>query len=154
MAADRDTLGPILLARGADAETCRLAALTVLPEGADPPVLTVEGIEAPPPDCLHTRLGRAVWRHRFEVPARRGARYRRRVRARCATPAPENVSEEVQSLAVWLLLRLDGCSGLLGYPVTLEPFSRRPSTLDCCLGGQRCSGLGHDAWQLDFLHLL
>ncbi len=76
MAADRETLGPILLARGADAEVCRLTALTVLPEGAEPPVLSVEGMEAPPAVCLHARLGRAVWRYQFEVPARPDARYR------------------------------------------------------------------------------
>lgn len=69
-------VGPILLARGADARQCRLAALLVLPEGHDPPPLEPEEGEAVQPVALDRRLGRVVWRYDFALPARAGAAYR------------------------------------------------------------------------------
>jgi len=70
------TIGPILIARGADEDSTRLSALLVLPEEREPPPLQPDGGEAVTAVALARYAGRAVWRYDFRLPAATAARYR------------------------------------------------------------------------------
>lgn len=71
-----ETTGPILFARGADAEAYRLAALLVLPDDREPPPLEPEGGDALQPIRLDRRFGRTVWRYDFALPVGVDSGYR------------------------------------------------------------------------------
>ncbi|MFA9459499.1 alkaline phosphatase D family protein [Thiohalorhabdus sp. Cl-TMA] len=68
-------IGPILFARGADAESTAFSALLVLPEDSPAPPLHPEGGEAVPPEQIHHCVGVRAWRYDFRLPARRRATY-------------------------------------------------------------------------------
>ena len=73
---DRRPAGPILLARGADARTCRMAALLATPDDHEPPPLVPGDAEPVRPSMLHRAAGWTVWRYDFALPADRPAGYR------------------------------------------------------------------------------
>ncbi|WP_244639609.1 alkaline phosphatase D family protein [Aureimonas endophytica] len=67
-------VGPILFARGARSDECRLTALLVLGEGDAPPVLRGPRGEAKPAR-LHQFFGWTAWGYDFALPAEAGASY-------------------------------------------------------------------------------
>lgn len=71
-----ETIGPVLFARGADQDGCRLSAILGLPEKSDPPVLVPVDGQAAAPRRLYSKFGRTVWRYDFSLPACGGAAYR------------------------------------------------------------------------------
>lgn len=72
----RDTIGPVLVARGADGRTCRLAALLTTADGEEPEALVPDGAAPVSPTRLYRRFERSVWRYDFALPARSDAAYR------------------------------------------------------------------------------
>lgn len=68
--------GPILIARGIADGRYSLVALVATPEGTEPPSLLPDGSGQAAAEPLLRRFGRAVWRYRFELPARADSGYR------------------------------------------------------------------------------
>lgn len=71
-----ETVGPILFARGADGDQCRLSAIIVAPDELAPPHLVLADGPQVAPLMLHSQSGRSVWRYDFSLPARANATYR------------------------------------------------------------------------------
>ncbi|MBC8131256.1 MAG: alkaline phosphatase family protein [Rhizobiaceae bacterium] len=69
------TVGPILYARGSDADGCRLSALVATSEGKAPPALTVAGRVDVLPRRLAELFGRTLWLYDFVLPADGKAAY-------------------------------------------------------------------------------
>lgn len=64
--------GPLLIARGVDADGCRLAAILVTPDTQPPPDLFPEDGEPVTPTVLASAFGWAVRRYDFVLPRRAG----------------------------------------------------------------------------------
>ncbi|WGF89308.1 alkaline phosphatase D family protein [Marinivivus vitaminiproducens] len=60
-------MGPVLYFRGLGRDHLQLAALTALPDGEHPPILTTDAAEVMP-TCLASRLGQSLWRYDFALP--------------------------------------------------------------------------------------
>ena len=71
-----ETIGPVLLARGANERQCRLSAIVITLEHLNPPVLVPDEGKIITPVQLHSQFGRTVWRYDFDLPARENATYR------------------------------------------------------------------------------
>lgn len=54
---ERQSVGPVLLARGADAQACRMAALLVVPGDREPPPLIPADTEGVRPTVLCRAAG-------------------------------------------------------------------------------------------------
>lgn len=70
-----ETVGPILFARGADGDQCRLSAIVVTPDDVAPPRLVPADGRHVTALMLYSRSGRSVWRYDFGLPARANATY-------------------------------------------------------------------------------
>ena len=68
-------VGPVLHARGADGDACRLAAVTLTAPGASPPPLRPMGGDPVAATRIATLGDRDVHRHDFRLPASDGAHY-------------------------------------------------------------------------------
>jgi len=71
-----ETIGPVLLVRGANERQCRLSAIVITLDHLSPPVLVPEEGQIITPVQLHSQFGRTVWRYDFDLPARENATYR------------------------------------------------------------------------------
>ncbi|NIY75046.1 alkaline phosphatase family protein [Thalassospira sp. HF15] len=72
---DQDLFGPYLFARGADAETAKLAALVVADEDVEIPELRAHGSDVIAPVKLANLFGRTYWRFDFDLPANTTSSY-------------------------------------------------------------------------------
>ncbi|ABM42050.1 putative sigma E regulatory protein, MucB/RseB [Acidovorax sp. JS42] len=71
-----ETVGPLLFARGADENQCRLSAIVVTPDNLDPPLLVPADGQEAMPARLYSQFGKTVWRYDFRLPSRENAAYR------------------------------------------------------------------------------
>ena len=62
-----DAIGPLLYLRNASEGRINLAALLVLPDGQEPPILEAEG-DSVSATRLLTRRGKTAWRYDFSLP--------------------------------------------------------------------------------------
>jgi len=69
-----EAIGPLLYLRNASEGRINLAALLVLPDGQEPPILEAEGNSVSATRLL-TRRGKTAWRYDFSLPMRRDTGY-------------------------------------------------------------------------------
>lgn len=88
-----ETVGPVLLMRGANERRCRLSAIVITLDNLDPQVLVPDEGQIITPVRLHSQFGRTVWRYDFDLPARENAIYRL---GNAVFPVQANFSEDVR----------------------------------------------------------
>ncbi|WP_241517417.1 alkaline phosphatase D family protein [Herbaspirillum aquaticum] len=88
-----ETIGPVLLVRGAGEHQCSLSAIVITLDNLNPPVLVPDEGRIITPVALHSQFGRTIWRYDFDLPARENATYRL---GNAVFPVQANFSSDVR----------------------------------------------------------